>query len=220
MNKINDSLIELDIKKRRSGGKSLLFFGLLTLILLVVILLNNFVYFNVRVSGTSMDPTLYGGTLGSNDGDILVANRLKSPKRGDIVIIDGVKVKETVNGVTKYEWIIKRVIALEGDTVEIKDGFVYLNGESLDEPYLEKQGLTVWKETGFNEGKPYTLKEGEVFYLGDNRERSSDSRDKTKGVCTLDNVIGVVEDWSVKHKELRRKIYAIPEKIASWFTGD
>jgi signal peptidase I len=145
-----------------------------------------------------MNPTLYGA---GNDGDVLIANRLKTPKHGDIVIIAGVE---------DY-WLIKRVIACEeGDTIEIKNGLIKINGKIFDEDYV-KNGVSAKQD----EVGQWVLNEGEVFYLGDNRENSSDSR--TYGACKDENVIGVVEEWSLKNRKLRSQFLKYIDRIKSVF---
>ncbi len=208
MYKVTDSLLEKDIKKRRSDSRFLLCVVIIAMVLFIISCLNTFVFFTVRVKGPSMNTTLFGGDYGKDNGDVLIVNKLKTPTHGDIVIIEGVE----------SDWLIKRVIALEGDTVKIENGKVHLKKSgateftTLSEPYA--QGQTKW--TG-HEGVELTLKANEVFYLGDNRERSSDSRESTKGVCKTSNVIGVVESWSLNIKGVLRVLYSIPDKIASLF---
>ncbi len=224
MKRVYYSLIEQEKRKRRADRNFVMYVAILATLLLIVTVLSSYVFFNVRVSGASMDPTLYGGSSGKNDGDVLIANMIKAPKKGDIVIIEGVE---------SY-WLIKRVIATEGDTVVIGDGkehngvlcqsgYVYVNGVKIPEPYLNAQGVTVWDETDQEKkfGNPikneYTLKKDEIFYLGDNRDRSSDCR--SKGVCKESNIIGVVEDWSVKSKGFLNWLYSIPQAIRNFFGG-
>lgn len=114
-------------------------------------------------SGNSMYPTV-------KDRTVLVINRLKEPSRGDIV---------TIYSDDLHRYLCKRVIGLEGDTVEIKNGVVYLNGEKLDE--------------SFNKDKTtngvYEVDTNEVFVMGDNRNNSTDSREL--GCLRLDDIKGV-----------------------------
>lgn len=128
-----------------------------------------FIFEPVLVEGHSMDTTL-------NDGQRLFEYKLgykfSTPQRGDIVVL------QVQEGNFKYIPIpdpsevdyIKRVIGLPGDEIDIKDGAVYVNGTKLDEPYAngitEKLGMKL----------PDTVPEGKLFVLGDNRQRSSDSR--------------------------------------------
>ena len=178
---INPSLMSSEKKKT---SDSLFLLGLLLVVLLMtaIIALNTFVFFNVRVSGPSMQPTLY-------TGDVLVANRYASVNRGSIVIIKGEKPGSN-------DLLIKRVIGLSGDTIEFIDGYVWVNGEKLNEKYLLEQGKTYYEQTSV------TVLDGEVFYLGDNRENSSDSRQY--GTCTEEQILGVVELWSLKFKDIKR----------------
>ncbi len=124
------------------------------------------------VNGDSMQPTLADGTL------ILVQRIGYHPNRGDIVVCE----PETIKAL-----LVKRVIALEGDTVEIDydAGTVAVNGEVLDEPYIKEDMRPI-----FNTEFPITVKEGYVFVMGDNRNNSRDSRDETIGQIPIDNIVG------------------------------
>ena len=127
------------------------------LMAVVLFLLLNAATSRVRVYNVSMQPTLF-------EGNLLVVNKLAyklgEPKRGDIIVFH---YQGTVN-----EDYIKRVIGLPGDTVEIRNGIVRVNGQAITEPYIaELPGYTgQWK-----------VPEGELFVLGDNRNHSSDSHD-------------------------------------------
>jgi len=127
------------------------------LMAVVLFLLLNAVTSRVRVYNVSMQPTLH-------EGNLLVVNKLAyklgEPKRGDIIIFH-------YQG-TLTEDYIKRVIGLPGDTIDIGGGVVRVNGQAITEPYIaELPGYTgTWK-----------VPEGELFVLGDNRNRSSDSHD-------------------------------------------
>lgn len=178
---ITKSLVDEQKEKRKSDALFLLWVAVIATVLLCVVLLNTYVFFNVRVSGRSMQPTLY-------TGDLLVANRVKQFNRGDIVIISGEK--------ENNDWLIKRVIAVGGDTVKIQDGFVFVNGTVLVENYVKTGGVTRPQVEGlFDSGEETVIPENQVFYLGDNRTDSSDSR--TFGTCGNEQIVGVVEDWSL-----------------------
>lgn len=145
------------------------------------------------VEGASMDPTLH-------DGDRLIVNKLISivqeePARGDIVII---KDKE----VDKH--YVKRVIGLPGDTVEMKDDKLLVNGKKLDEPYLTKNrskaetmGMQLTEDFG-----PIEVPNGELFVMGDNRLRSMDSRNGL-GKISTDDVVGRAEMVWYPFKDFR-----------------
>jgi signal peptidase I len=99
------------------------------------------------------------------------------PQRGDIIVFNP--------PVASEKPYIKRIIAVAGDTVEIKqDGYVYVNGTRLDEPYI--QGPIT--ECNVRKCEPTTVPEGKIYVLGDNRRNSSDSR--IFGVVDVDDIIG------------------------------
>jgi len=148
-----------------------LVFGLVAVLLVFML-----VFRVVVVSGPSMKQTLKNG-----DALILLSNVFyKSPKYGDIVVASKDSFK---NG----EPIIKRVIATEGQTVDIDfdKGIVYVDGVALDEPYTNTT-------TNLFEGAdfPQTVKEGCVFVLGDNRNDSMDSRSVEIGQIDCRELLG------------------------------
>ena len=124
MYKIQDSLLETKLKKTKSDNLFLLAIAFLLSIMLTIMILSNHVFLNVQVLGPSMEPTL-------QSNDVLIANRIKKAQRFSIIIIKG----------EKEDWLIKRVIGVGGDTVKIEGGYVYVNGELIEEPYLKKQGF-------------------------------------------------------------------------------
>jgi signal peptidase I len=85
--------------------------------------------------------------------------------------------------------LVKRVIAVGGDTIDIKDGKVYLNGEQLDEPYIREPMIYVPEQS---QEYPLTVPEGKLFVMGDNRNFSNDSRDTRYGLVDAENVIGKI----------------------------
>lgn len=200
------------------GGTDRIFYAALLIeciVLAVHIFLNTFVFSCVVVSGGSMQTTLF-------DGDVLINSLLATPDRGDVVIIDGKK--KSAKG---SEWIIKRVIALGGDAVDIKDGKVYLKkaGETtfllLGEPYLDAWQTTevtmdanpAIPETGY----PFTVPEGEIYFLGDNRIKSLDSRSYF-GTCKESEVVGVVKERSIKNKAFLTGVNKFMLKIKKFFS--
>jgi signal peptidase I len=119
----------------------------------------------VHVEGLSMYATL-------DDNDYLIANkidyRLHPPQRGDIIILR----PPTDNSLD----FIKRVIALPGERLLIRDGIVYINGHKLDEPYLPEAWTTLNNPAPWSVGDGAVIPANEYFVMGDNRNRSQDSR--------------------------------------------
>lgn len=135
-----------------------------------MLLLNLFIFRSITVSGDSMNDTLV-------DNDMVIAtNFFYQPSCGDIVVVQADRLKNRDTGLYG-EPIIKRVIALEGDTVciDFAAGEVYRNGELLEEDYIKE--LTHTRSTGWMEsGQEYVVPENCVFVMGDNRRVSNDSR--------------------------------------------
>ena len=128
------------------------------------------------VRGHSMENTLF-------EKDYILLGRqpyqlLSEYKRGDIIVL---RSDLDYNGHKKN--LVKRIIALPGDTVSIKGGLVYLNGEVLHEPYT-KDGFTA------SDMDELTVSERSLFCLGDNRQNSADSRSPSIGFISNDQVIG------------------------------
>lgn len=137
----------------------------------LALIINQFVFAMVQVSGSSMVPTLH-------DKERLVITKLfYQPKAKDIVVI-----KSYALG----KHIIKRVIAVPGDTVDIHPdtGDVLVNGEVLDEPYIQEK----LRSAGHALSYPFEVPEGYVFVMGDNRNNSQDSR--SLGLIAYEDVVG------------------------------
>ena len=119
----------------------------------------------VRVSGSSMYPSLH-------DGDLLIASKvdyhLHPIERGDIVIL-----KDPLDPSRDF---IKRVVGLPGDRVRIHDHHVLINGVLLREPYLEAPWVQTGDWPGPGPNDTNVIPRGSYFVLGDNRDHSSDSR--------------------------------------------
>lgn len=137
-------------------------------------LIITFVGQRTQVSGSSMETTL-------SDGDQLIVDkisyRFRDPKRYDIVVFPYQYEENT--------YYIKRIIGLPGETVQVVDGYVCIDGERLDEHY----GNEVMLDPGIAE-EPITLGDDEYFVLGDNRNNSQDSRAANVGVIHRKDLLG------------------------------
>jgi len=150
--------------------------GKIVIILAMAIyLIHLFVISVFVVSGESMEPNFH-------DRNYLLVNKIGysfvQPQRGEVVVFK-------FPGELKEKYI-KRIIGLPGETIEVKNNGVYVNGSKLIEPYLPKNFQTT---TLSNQNK-WTLKDKEYFVLGDNRDNSNDSR--VWGPLPKENLIGKI----------------------------
>ena len=161
-------------------------------LILIILIISNFIISLAITRGTSMMPTL-------EDKDIVMLNKYKASlkikrySRGDIVVFKDENEEDSK--------LVKRIVALEGDIVNIKDGKLYINnGEVhenyiMGETYIESMYLSEFKSDyedplSENDIYQYTVPENHVFVLGDCRENSLDSR--FFGGIDLENIIGKV----------------------------
>lgn len=118
-----------------------------------------------EIPSGSMEPTIM-------TNDKVLAEKFSymfgQPKRGDIVTFDDPHINSRV--------LIKRIIAMDGDVVDLKNGYVYINGERQDEPYADGKSYPLDTTGADPITYPYTVPEGYMWVMGDNRENSSDSR--------------------------------------------
>lgn len=138
--------------------------------ILIAILINIFIGQATRVDGQSMEPNLHA------DQRLVVEKisyRFHAPQRFDIVVI-----KPPSQG---NELLIKRLIGLPGERIDIRDGHVYIDGEMLEEPYLTQQ-------TQSGRHDRLTVPPLHVYVLGDNRNHSNDSR--SFGPVPIEDVVG------------------------------
>ena len=137
--------------------------------LLIYVLVRHFLFENYRVLGLSMTPTL-------ENGQFLVVYklgyRLHEPQRGDIIVFSDPQGSDRK--------LVKRVIGLPGDIVEIQEGQVLVNQQRLDEPYINNPGQYAMPAT--------TIPPDHYFVLGDNRNNSSDSH--YWGALSRDKIVG------------------------------
>ena len=159
------------------------------LLSLVLFLAINAISERIRVESISMQPTLY-------PGDYVIVNKLAyrfshNPDRGDVIVFRYPPNPEAIP-------YIKRIIGLPGDKIHITDGKVYVNGQLVVEPYLV---------VSTNRGGDWTVPDGQLFVMGDNRNNSSDSR--SWGFVPFENIIGRAEliylppqHWSFLHQNI------------------
>lgn len=122
----------------------------------------------IQVSGDSMQPTL-------SNGDIILLVKAKHFSTGELCCVSW-----------QNKLLLKRVIGLPGDNIDIDEkGNVYLNGKLLDEPYVTNKALG---ECDID--LPYTVPEGKLFVMGDQRETSIDSRSTAVGCVDYDQMVG------------------------------
>lgn len=155
--------------------------------LLVAFLVRTFVLAHFVVDGTSMSTTLH-------DGDRVFVNklsyRLHDPNRGDVVVL------HELNGTSERD-LIKRVIGLPGETVEVRNCEVFIDGRRLEEPYLDPEVVTPGNCGGDTEAT--VVPDDHVFVMGDNRAGSLDSRNL--GPIDDDDLVGraFVVFWPRSH---------------------
>lgn len=165
-------------KKEKEGGILSTLLGWILYILVIIgltYLIITYVGQRTRVSGDSMNPTL-------QDGDNLIVDkisyRFRDPERYDIIVFPFKHEENT--------FYIKRIIGLPGETIQVVDGYVYIDGELLESDIY---GAEVMREANIA-AEPIALGEDEYFVLGDNRNHSSDSRDPSVGVLTREDLLG------------------------------
>lgn len=154
----------------------------LILFMLIFFLMKAYLFDQAIVDGTSMVPTL-------QDDQRLIYSKIYTPEDNDIVIADN----------ERLGLIVKRVVAVAGQTVDIRDGKVYVDGEELDEQVYE-EGSTLTASHYINtetqprsyHNYPVTVPEGHVFIMGDNRGVSEDSRGEIVGFVPVEDIVGKV----------------------------
>ena len=161
------------------------------------LLIKTFILQAFYIPSASMEPTL-------ENGDRVLVEKIGylfgGPERGDVVVFErrvepvaptdeGSFIDDVTNGVRSLfgfptegtQDFIKRVIAVSGDTIEGRDGVVYVNGQQVEEPYLPKETQTA-------DFPAYPVPQGEIFVMGDNRGNSDDSR--SLGGIPEEDVVG------------------------------
>ncbi len=171
-------------QKRRSKRVAISVAIVLLVVVLAIasaLLVKYFVIGTFTVDGISMYPTLDGGSGAQNDsdrnnGETLYLNKLAKINRGDIVVL------VPDNGIFKGRTLVKRVVAVGGDHVVISENVVYLNGQRLDESYVNQEEVARYDDLDIY------VEDGYIFCMGDNRNHSTDCREF--GQVSLDCVVG------------------------------
>jgi signal peptidase I len=190
-------------RKSKSGNEAMEWIEAIVIAFVAAFLIRYFIFEPITVEGSSMVPTLH-------DGDMLIVDkisyRFNEPQRGDIVIFK-------YPGDVK-ENFVKRIIALGGDEIEVKNGDVYVNGQRLLEDYIAAQ-----PQVGFDDS---IVPEGTIFVLGDNRNGSKDSRDPQVGFVPVDNIVGkaVLRIWPVNRMGALDTTYRFANGAASASEGE
>lgn len=184
--------------------------------LIVVIVIKGFIFDIVTVDGSSMEQTL-------SDKDMLIVTKLAyKPEQFDVIILDSryadreeyyASLDKDYNAAEKFfdyyfnlpenlkkRYYVKRIIALPGQTVDIKDGKVLVDGEVLDEPYYDGTTPIIDPTVKY----PLTVDENCVFVMGDNRHHSTDSRASSLGQVPYDAIFGKaqIRFWPLNDIEL------------------
>ena len=151
----------------------------------IALLVRGFLVQQFYISGPSMESTMF------QDNRVLVnklSYRLHGIGRGDVVVFDRI----TTDGeVVQHDDLIKRVIALPGETIEIRECVVFIDGEELPEPYLNEydvQQINLDDRCRVPELEPTVVSKDHIFVMGDNRPQSFDSR--MFGEIEADLVVG------------------------------
>lgn len=178
--KLNDRLMS----KHRGSGLLIEMWDwlkIMTIALVAVILIHQFGFYLSTVKGASMQPTL-------EEGDWLFINKtigyIGSLKRGDVIVIKEPEETETV-----HPYLVKRVVAVAGDEVHIRGGKLFVNGQEVQEAYTD----SLVEDGRF---EPYTVAEGHLFVMGDNRHKYASYDSRIFGAVSLSQVEGRVE-WIV-----------------------
>ena len=133
----------------------------------------------IIIQQESMQPTFY------SDDYVIISKQAYTlfgeVERGDVIVFKS----DLLDGEGNSKHLIKRIIGIPGDTIEIKNGLVYRNGEKLEEDYVNEK-----RQSG--EMEPIIVEEGKLFVLGDNRRVSQDSRSEEIGQIDQETIVGKV----------------------------
>ncbi len=183
------------LENRREPYKELFstarFLCVLLAVLACFLIIFTQILIGVKVSGDSMQPTL-------QTGDYLFVCTLTEPEHGDIVVVPNPS-----DSGASGKYLIKRVIGLPGDTIMAENGVLYRRGPEDTEFHVVEEDFL--GEPWIGDIPQETVKPGHIYVLGDNRNNSTDSR--RLGQFFIDEMLGVVTQWSVEHKEFLTAVF-------------
>ena len=204
---VTETITEEKKNTKKSIGKEIWeWVYTLAIAIIVAMLIKGFLFDIVRVDGSSMFPTLV------NNDRLIVTKLGYKPHQGDIIILDSeyknreeyyhrLAVSEDKDGLSfidkllasrnmpdnlKKKYYVKRIIAMPGQTIDLADGNVYVDGVQLDEPYYDGTTSSIDPTVEY----PITVEEGCVFVMGDNRNHSKDSRSSELGQVPYEAILG------------------------------
>ncbi len=155
----------------------------------IMMLLNLFVFNLSMVKGQSMQPTLV-------ERDRLFVNKivyhLGTPSRSDVIVL-----RDPSEGVEKKDFLVKRIVGLPGDTIEVRDHHLYVNGEQQAETYTDIEV----QDPDFG---PITLEPDHFFVMGDNRHEGKSKDSRVFGSITSDEIVGKAEFIFWPFSELKK----------------
>ena len=204
---VTETITEEKKDKKKSIGKEIWeWVYTLAIAIIVAMLIKGFLFDIVRVDGLSMFPTLM------NNDRLIVTKLGYKPHQGDIIILDSeyknredyyhkLAVSEDKDELSfidklfasrnmpdnlKKKYYVKRIIAMPGQTIDLENGNVYVDGVQLDEPYYDGTTSSIDPTVEY----PVTVEEGCVFVMGDNRNHSKDSRSSELGQVPYEAILG------------------------------
>lgn len=163
----NENVVKEDITKKHTIKDTLKELIPYVIIILVVVLIRTFLFTPIKVNGNSMDDTLH-------DGDTMILNKISMK-------LNGIKRFQIVVIKTSDTYLIKRIIGLPGETIEYKNGKLYINDKEYKDPY--------YKDDNTGNFEKVIIPEGYYYVMGDNRSVSIDSR--IIGVVNEQDILGV-----------------------------
>lgn len=208
---------EITMQGKSEQRGNIIFYALLALMLIGAMIFRNYwenTFGGVIVDGASMNQTL-------QDGDELLMKKLKDVddlQRGDVIVVEVSGYEEFKDSTTKY--LIKRLIAMEGDKVRCTDGQIeiWYAGTTGYVALEETYAYYFQSKTSYDFAE-YEVGEDEIFFLGDNRQNSCDSRYKEAGGSHLNklykeqDVYGIVPDWAIENRSWLQKIFFWKNKV-------